>query len=69
MFREALKDQPGVLFTAYRFPHPLLENPIFYLRTSGGTDPIEAIKKAVEAISQKCDVLTDIFLQNLSDST
>jgi DNA-directed RNA polymerase subunit L len=60
MLREALKDQSGVLFAAYRSPHPLLENPIFYLRTVG-VNPVEALQKAADAIIQKCDDLTHIL--------
>lgn len=67
MLREALKDQPGVLFAAYRFPHPILENPIFYLQTSS-KDPVEALQQAVDAIISKCDELAGIVQQTLSDS-
>ncbi|MHA1941082.1 MAG: RpoL/Rpb11 RNA polymerase subunit family protein [Candidatus Hodarchaeales archaeon] len=66
LLREALKDQEGVLFAAYRFPHPLLENPIFYLRTSG-IDPIEALSKAADAISEKIDTLIDIVDSKISN--
>ncbi len=59
LLREALKDQDGVLFAAYRFPHPLLENPIFYLRTEG-INPIEALAIAAETINKQCDELTKI---------
>lgn len=69
MLREALKGQPGVLFAAYRFPHPLLENPIFYLRTDLGTDPITALQQAADAIIQKSDVSSDLFKQKLSGSS
>jgi len=64
--REALKDQEGVLFAAYRFPHPLLENPIFYLRTSE-IDPVEALRNAVESINQKCDQLTKLVEKKISN--
>ncbi|MHA2238354.1 MAG: RpoL/Rpb11 RNA polymerase subunit family protein [Candidatus Hodarchaeales archaeon] len=64
--REVLKDQEGVLFAAYRFPHPLLENPIFYLRTSE-SDPVEALQKAAESINQKCDELTKLVKKKISD--
>lgn len=69
MLREALKDQPGVLFAAYRFPHPLLENPIFYLRTDPDLDPITALQQAVNAIIQNSDLLSDLFKQKLSSSS
>ncbi len=65
MLREALKDQPGVLFAAYRSSHPLLENPVFSIRTSG-LDPVEALYKAADSIIQKCDNLTDLFKQKVS---
>ena len=64
--REALKDQEGVLFAAYRFPHPLLENPIFYLRTSG-IDPVDALQKAVESINKKCDELAKIVKKKITN--
>jgi len=66
MLREALKDQTGVLFAAYRSPHPLLENPVFYIRTSG-IDPIEALHKAADSIIQNCDYLTELFQQKVSN--
>ncbi len=69
MLREALKDQPGVLFAAYRFPHPLLENPIFYLRTDPDTEPITALQQAANAIIQNSDDLSDLFKQKLSGSS
>ncbi|MHA1444177.1 MAG: RpoL/Rpb11 RNA polymerase subunit family protein [Candidatus Hodarchaeales archaeon] len=62
----ALKDQEGVLFAAYRFPHPLLENPIFYLRTSG-IDPVDALQKAVESINQKCDELAKLVEKKITN--
>ncbi|MFX0050545.1 MAG: RpoL/Rpb11 RNA polymerase subunit family protein [Candidatus Hermodarchaeota archaeon] len=67
MLREVLKDQSGVLFAAYRSPHPLLENPIFYLRTSG-IDPVDALQKAADTIIQKCDDLAEIFKHKLQNS-
>jgi DNA-directed RNA polymerase subunit L len=67
VLREVLKDQAGVLFAAYRFPHPLLENPIFYLQTSS-IDPVKALQQAADAIISKCDELSDIFQKSLSDS-
>jgi DNA-directed RNA polymerase subunit L len=67
MLRESLKDQPGVLFAAYRIPHPILENPIFYLQTEG-TDPVIALQNAADAIVQKCDALLTIFDAQISES-
>ncbi len=67
MLRESLKDQPGVLFAAYRFPHPLLENPVFYLQTSS-IDPVKALQQAADAIILKCDDLTDILQKTLTES-
>ncbi|MHA1978540.1 MAG: RpoL/Rpb11 RNA polymerase subunit family protein [Candidatus Hodarchaeales archaeon] len=64
LLREALKDQDGVLFAAYRFPHPLLENPIFYLRTKD-TNPIEALATAVETIGNQCDALKNLVSSHI----
>ena len=66
MLREALKDQSGVLFAAYRMPHPILENPIVYLKTEG-TDPLVALHHAADAIIQKCDDLLKVFEAQVSE--
>ncbi len=65
LLRESLKDQEGVLFAAYRFPHPLLENPIFYLRTEG-INPIDALKIAVDTINKHCEDLTDLVTSSFT---
>ena len=67
LLREALKDQKGVLFAAYRFPHPLLENPIFYLRTEG-INPIVALQNATDSISKICSDQTKIVNSLISDN-
>jgi DNA-directed RNA polymerase subunit L len=64
--REALKDQSGVLFAAYRSPHPLLESPIFYLRTKD-LNPIEALHSAADDTIKQCDDLKEIFNKKLVD--
>ncbi|PWI47594.1 DNA-directed RNA polymerase subunit L [Candidatus Heimdallarchaeota archaeon B3_Heim] len=65
LLRESLKDQEGVLFAAYRFPHPLLENPIFYLRTEG-INPIDALKIAADTINKHCEDLTDLVTSSIT---
>ena len=64
--REALKDQSGVLFAAYRSSHPLLESPIFYLRTKD-LNPIEALHNAADDTIKQCDNLIEIFNKKLVD--
>ena len=64
--RETLKDQEGVLFAAYRTNHPILANPIFYVRTKQAENPIEAIKEATNNISDKCLSLLN-FLNEKND--
>ena len=66
LLRETLKDQKGVLFAAYRFPHPLLENPIFYIRTKG-INPIKALQNAADSISKICEELTDVLNAKIPD--
>jgi DNA-directed RNA polymerase subunit L len=67
MLRESLKDQDGVLFAAYRIPHPLLENPIFYLRTSN-IDPVDALQKAADSIIEMCNEMDEIVDSKISDN-
>lgn len=59
IIRETLKDQEGVLFAAYRTNHPILSNPIFYLRTKSEENPINAIQKASTVIGDSCSKLMD----------
>ncbi|NHJ02222.1 MAG: DNA-directed RNA polymerase subunit L [Candidatus Heimdallarchaeota archaeon] len=67
MLRETLKDQEGVLFAAYRSPHPLLENPIFHIRTSG-IDPVDALHAAADAAIMKCSDLLAIFEKKIPEN-
>jgi DNA-directed RNA polymerase subunit L len=63
IIRETLKDQDGVLFAAYRTNHPILSNPIFYLRTKPEENPILAIQKASTAISDKSKKLIEFLMK------
>lgn len=54
LLRAMLKDQEGVIFSAYRSKHPLLTSPIVYVRTKD-IDPIVAVTEASKGIISVCD--------------
>ncbi len=47
-----LKDE-SVEFAGYRIPHPLVSQPIFYIRTKGERDPIDALTDAAIKLKQE----------------
>ncbi len=49
LLRDFLLRNPNVEFAAYKIDHPLISNPVFYVRTKDGK-PDEALKKATEDI-------------------
>ncbi|MEM4978762.1 MAG: DNA-directed RNA polymerase subunit L [Candidatus Nezhaarchaeales archaeon] len=49
ILRDFLQRNPDVEFAAYRIDHPLVSNPVFYVKVKSGK-PEDVLKKAVEEI-------------------
>ncbi|MEM0240087.1 MAG: DNA-directed RNA polymerase subunit L [Candidatus Nezhaarchaeales archaeon] len=49
ILRDFLQRNPDVEFAAYRIDHPLVANPVFYVRVKSGR-PEDVLKKAAEEI-------------------
>ncbi|MEM0217364.1 MAG: DNA-directed RNA polymerase subunit L [Candidatus Nezhaarchaeales archaeon] len=49
ILRDFLQRNPNVEFVAYRIDHPLVSNPVFYVRVKNGR-PEDVLKKAAEEI-------------------
>ena len=65
LLRDFLLRNPDVEFAAYRIDHPLVSNPVFYVRTKDG-EPEEALKKAAEDIVAALENFKNIFSSALS---
>ena len=64
ILREALNHQSEVVFAAYRNPHPILSNPIFYLKTIEASST-EVIESAGEYIIDLCNNLETLVEEQL----
>ncbi|MDP7976369.1 MAG: RpoL/Rpb11 RNA polymerase subunit family protein [Thermoprotei archaeon] len=52
MLVDKLREDSHVTFAAYRVAHPLLGVPTIRVSTDGEEKPVEAVRKAVEALSE-----------------
>jgi len=66
LLRDFLLKDPDVEFAAYRIDHPLVSNPVFYVRTKDG-DPEKALKKAAEDIINALENFKKIFSSALNN--
>jgi DNA-directed RNA polymerase subunit L len=60
LLRDFLLRNPDVEFAAYRIDHPLVSNPVFYVRTKDGR-PEEALRKAAEDMVVALEDFKKIF--------
>jgi len=66
LLRDFLLRNPNVEFAAYRIDHPLVSNPVFYVRAKDGR-PEEALKRAAEDIVTTLEKFKNIFSSALSE--
>ncbi|RLF13181.1 MAG: DNA-directed RNA polymerase subunit L [Thermoprotei archaeon] len=60
LLRETLLEDEDVEFAAYKVDHPLVSNPVFYVRTTG-VKPEEALKRATKAMISKLEEFKRTF--------
>jgi DNA-directed RNA polymerase subunit L len=60
LLRDSLLRNPDVEFAAYRIDHPLVSNPVLYVRTRGGR-PEEALKRAAEDVVATLEDFKKVF--------
>lgn len=65
LLRDFLLKNPDVEFAAYRIDHPLVSNPVFYVRTKSER-PEEALKKAAEDIVTALEDFKKVFSSALN---
>jgi len=67
LLESLLLEDENVEFASYDVPHPLISNPIIFIRTEKGTKPEEALRKAVEKILQRSKELSEEFRKALEE--
>jgi len=55
LLQRRLLEDKRVDFAGYDVPHPLVSNPLIYVRMKGNTKPEEALIKAVEKVREAND--------------
>ena len=55
LLQSVLLEDETVEMAGYDIQHPLVSNPIFYIRTKGKRRPLTALREAVERIKQRND--------------
>ncbi|MEM2933630.1 MAG: DNA-directed RNA polymerase subunit L [Methanocellales archaeon] len=61
LMKSALLQDKRVEAATYDIEHPLISDPILYLRTDG-SDPFEVLRDAASQIGKQCDELKKKFL-------
>ncbi|MCS7140099.1 MAG: DNA-directed RNA polymerase subunit L [Candidatus Nezhaarchaeota archaeon] len=64
LLRDFLARDPKVEFAAYKIDHPLVSNPIFFLRTRKGK-PEEVLRDAAEEIIRSLEAFKENFMRAL----
>ncbi len=61
LLQKALLNEDGIDMTGYDLPHPLVSNPIVYVRTKENLTPEPAIQNAVKRIRKQSKDLKKTF--------
>ena len=61
-----LKDEK-IEYTGYNIPHPLISHPIFFIRTKGERDPVEALVDAAKKLKQELEEIEESFREAWKD--
>jgi len=61
-----LEDE-DIEFAAYDIKHPLVSNPVIFIKTKKGKDPEKALREATEKILQRGRKLNENFKKALED--
>lgn len=65
--QKALLEDETIDMAGYNIPHPLVSNPIVYVRTRGQRRPETALRNAVEKIREKNKEFRETFEKALKD--
>lgn len=55
LLQKTLLEDAGVEMGGYNLPHPLVANPVIYVRTKGRRNPSVALRRAVKGMQKRID--------------
>ena len=61
-----LKDET-IERTGYNIPHPLVSQPVLFIRTKGDRDPVEALTDAAKKLKQELEEIEQSFQEAWED--
>jgi DNA-directed RNA polymerase subunit L len=64
LLQHTLLEDENIEIAGYDLPHPLISNPLLYIRVKGGKTPEKALKKALEKIRER----TSEFLEKFTEA-
>jgi len=67
VLQKTLLEDDTVEMAGYNIPHPLVSNPIVYLRTKGRRKPETALRDAAEKIRERSTVFSVTFEKALKE--
>jgi len=67
VLQKTLLEDDTVEMVGYNIPHPLVSNPIVYLRTKGRRKPETALRDAAEKIRERSTVFSVTFEKALKE--
>ncbi len=67
VLQKAILEDDSVDLAGYNIPHPLVSNPIVYVRTKGRRKPETALRDAAEEVRSQDKVFIDSFERALKE--
>jgi len=67
VLQKVLLEDETIEMAGYNIPHPLVSNPIVYVRTKGQRRPETALKHATEKIRKQNSEFRDVFEKALKE--
>ena len=61
LLKTALLNNKHVDIATYDIKHPTISDPVLFVRTDGGADPVDVIKKASKELIKECNEFIDLF--------
>jgi DNA-directed RNA polymerase subunit L len=67
VLQDALLKDKHIDYAGYRIPHPLISNPIFYIRTKKTKTPKDALMEAVKRVNTEAKKIREAFEEALKE--
>jgi DNA-directed RNA polymerase subunit L len=67
LLHKVLLEDTSVEMGGYNLPHPLVANPVVYVRTKGRKNPTVALRKAIERMKKRFESFRNAFESALDE--